>query len=321
MRDCSWIKRWMRATGADKFDDFEMMLLVHEINVSTTKSKATYMVRVTAGLQTVETDENSKGIFQQPLPIFVEQGTEAVEVELLEGRGRKVLASLKLDPVEDILKPKHVHEKVLPMKQKIKGVHSPRIKLTIVLDREDEAERGLLSGVELGTESTVMLRQQLQKVERMHAEETLKNRGEWNEVSQDIGAASSTLSDLDLLAKGCCGPLDLFGTWGNRDTVYVGVKGPQEGVKRYFVGVWKDKLEFDRGGKASPEIDLLKITSVQPDPGRTEVFVLNYLDSAKIKKRLIFRRIDRNRDVWVEMFQLLIKMMHDQKEQKKKNRV
>jgi len=301
LRDCGCIKKWMRATGTDKFDDFEMMMLVHDVQCTTTKTKLNTLVRVTAGLQTVETDESNKSIFQQPLSIFVEQGTEMVNVELLNSRERKVLASLKLDTLKDILEPKpNMHEKVIPMKQKSKGVLNPRIKLTIILNSESEAERGLLSGMDLGTEANLMLRSQLHKVEH-------------------DAPKGEAISELDLLAKGCAGPLDMFGSWGSRETVYIAIRGPPD-VRKFSLGVWKDKMEFERGVKAYPEIDLLRIVSVQPDPGRTEVFVMNYLDSGKVKKRLTFRRLDRARDVWVEMFQLLIKLVHDQKESKKKAR-
>merc|ERR1719464_1415166 len=122
MRDCTCIKKWMRMTGSDKFDDFEMMMLVHEVQCTTSKSKLTTLVRVTAGMQVVETDESNKGIFQQPLSIFVEQGTDVVNIELLNYRDRKVLAGLKLDIMKDILDRKEGrHEQTMPMKQKNKG--------------------------------------------------------------------------------------------------------------------------------------------------------------------------------------------------------
>eukprot|EP00418_Pyrodinium_bahamense_P077876 CAMPEP_0179074414 /NCGR_PEP_ID=MMETSP0796-20121207/33073_1 /TAXON_ID=73915 /ORGANISM="Pyrodinium bahamense, Strain pbaha01" /LENGTH=352 /DNA_ID=CAMNT_0020771635 /DNA_START=61 /DNA_END=1119 /DNA_ORIENTATION=+ len=309
MRDCGCIKKWMRATGTDKYDDFEMMVLVHRATMTTT-TKSPSIVRVTAGQQTVETDPSKEGIFQANLSVFVEQGTQEVDVDLMDPSGRKVLASLKLDPLKDILQKGELHEVEMKMKQKSKGLHNPRITLTIIPASSSEVERGLISG--MGVEANL----QLKKIQHAQVEE----QGESFLSEGGPGSNTAPLSDLDLLAKGCCGPLDMFGSWGRRDKVYVGVRGPLEG-KRHYLGVWKDKAEFEQGVKGSLEIDLLKITSVQPDPGRTEVFVLNYLDSAKIKKRLTFRRLDRARDVWVEMFQLLIKMLHDQKDAARKKRI
>jgi len=300
MRDCGCIKKWMRATGADKYDDFEMMVLVHEVQYTSSRSKLSTLVRVTAGLQTVETDGSTKGIFQQPLSVFVEQGTDSVNVELLNSRERKVLACLKLDPVQDILKNKQgITEKLIPMKQKSKGVLNPRIKLTVMLDSEEEVERGLLEG--MGAEQTMLVRQQLQKT--LHESSPEKNQG-----------PGESIWTMEHLAKACSGQIDLFGSWGSKQTVYVAIHG----IRKYQFGVWKDKAEFDRGAKANPDIDLLKIISVQPDPNRSEVFVLNYRDDMKLNRRLTFRRIDRTRDVWVDMFQMVIKMVHEQKEAKRK---
>jgi len=118
MRDCGCIKRWMRATGSDKFDDFELIINVHEATYTAASkskyvSKLTTAVRVTAGAQTVKTDDSSKGIFQQMLQIFIEQGTEYVLVELMDSRDRKVAGSLKLDIMSDILHAKEpITEKV-----------------------------------------------------------------------------------------------------------------------------------------------------------------------------------------------------------------
>merc|ERR1719191_2060436 len=106
MRDCSCIKWCLRATGADSFNDFDMMILVHEALYTTNNRKLVTKVRITAGTQMVMTDPCKNGIFQQPLQIFVEQGTDKLVVELLDARDRKVLASLKLDVMSDILKPK-----------------------------------------------------------------------------------------------------------------------------------------------------------------------------------------------------------------------
>mmetsp|Transcript_88739 Transcript_88739/g.198405 ORF Transcript_88739/g.198405 Transcript_88739/m.198405 type:complete len:323 (-) Transcript_88739:7-975(-) len=316
MRDCSCIKKWMRATGADKFDDFEVVILVHEVLMTSNKPKVATVVRVTAGAQTVQTDESNKGIYQQPLSVYVEQGTDCVELELMESRSRKVLAYLKLDPMQDILRPKApLLEKTLPMKQKNKGVLNPRIKLTAMLESGNEAEQGLLSGVDMGSETNMLLRQQLNKVKMQHPEDN-----DPEAATEDIGASSSSnLSDLDLLAKGCCGPLELFGSWGHKENVYMGVRGPPNS-KNYYLGIWKAQDTFEKGTRGNPEIDLFRVTSVTPDPSRAEVFIMCYLDERKVKKRLTFRRLDRARDVWVEMFGLLMKMLHEQREKKKKTR-
>merc|ERR1719409_1554855 len=72
LRDCTCLKRFLRFSGHDRFDDFELMMLVHEAMFERREAKLTTVVRVTAGLHSVRTDPNSNGIFQQPLHITVE---------------------------------------------------------------------------------------------------------------------------------------------------------------------------------------------------------------------------------------------------------
>merc|ERR1719353_1500165 len=98
MRDCSCIKRCFRCLGIDKFDDFEMMVVVHEALYTSAATKMSTMVRITAGPQSVQTDPNSKGNFQQPLTVFVEQGSGHIQVDLLDS-SKRVLAKLSLDTV------------------------------------------------------------------------------------------------------------------------------------------------------------------------------------------------------------------------------
>ncbi|CAE7418911.1 unnamed protein product [Symbiodinium natans] len=81
-------------------------------------------------------------------------------------------------------------------------------------------------------------------------------------------------------------------------------------------GLWMD--DGNKGDEPMLEVDLLKVLSVQPDPARNEVFIINYVADSKnkVKQRLTFSRIDRARDIWVEMFTLLITMIREEKESK-----
>merc|ERR1719408_551862 len=130
LRDCACCKRMLRATGHDEFDDFDLMMLVHEAAFERNQAKVTTVVHVTAGRHQVRTDPNSNGIFQQPLHIFVEQGTDTIVVDLLDSHNR-VLATLTLNTMEQVLCPVHQPERTYSMKQKGKGIRNPKIKLTL----------------------------------------------------------------------------------------------------------------------------------------------------------------------------------------------
>lgn len=301
MRDCTCIKRFMRATGCDPFDDFEMLVVVHEAMFTATKVKMYTCVRVTAGVQTVMTSENGKGLFQETLSVFVEQGTDSVVIDLMDSRDRRVIGTLKMDVVKDLLEKAKGQEQTYLMKQKSKGVLNPKVRLSIHLDSGDGLEKGLLSDTGMSKETDMLIRTQLLQTSSTLSEDE-KRKG---------------ISKSELIAKGFkAGPLEMFGSWGSKETVWVAIRSPTQQVRKYTFCIFKDEKEQQKGSQPKIEVDLLKILSVQPDPGRPEVFVLSYMDKEKGKKMLTFRRIDRSRDIWVEMFNLLITMIREEKVKK-----
>lgn len=297
MRDCTCIRRCFRCLGIDQFDDFEMMVLVHEAMYTASASKQTTMVRVTAGQQTVETDTSSKGNFQQPLTIFVEQGAATIVIDLCDD-SKRVMAKLTLDTMKDILKAEHqtISEKVFTMKQSSKGVMNPRVKLTMAVSSGDDLEAPLLSGC--SQEVDWLMRQEMRK------------------TAHPVGKQAT---ELEMITHGCHGPLDLFSGLGKTDTVHVAVHGPPQS-KHWSFCVYQDEHDAGQKAHALYEVDLLKVQSVQPDPGRTNVFVVTYYSKdsgARSSQKLVFRRIDRARDVWVEMLQLLVTKVHEERAAKK----
>jgi len=290
MRDCWCFKRCMRCSGMDGFDDFEAIISVHEVQHQN-KSNGSTSVRLTAGTFDVETDVSTHSNFQQSFVLSVEQGTDVIEVDLLDSYKRK-MATLKLDPVKDLLKnPEGVSQKSFSMKTKQKGVGSTQISLSIRLDQSSEEERGLLKtfeGKPHAVEVEFLLREQLRKVE-------------WNE---DQPAEAQ----LHTLASACTGPVDYFSYFGVATPGVLAMIGPPA-RRRWTLGFWKDPADFGRAGDV--EVDLMRISSVQEDPGRSEVFVVSYLDANRVESRILFRRTDRARDVWVHLLTMLISAVRE----------
>merc|ERR1719313_2197404 len=280
----------------DEFDDFELMILVHEVLYDKTKDKVNTTVRVTASAYVVETDSSSNGIFQQPLNITVEQGTESMVVELLE-RGANVVASLTLNVAGEILESSS-NEKVFPMKVKGKGIRNPRIKLTMAAEQEGDPEQGMLKGVSSDVSNFV----------RLHVGGEKGGQGD-----------AADRSELEVLLQACTGPLEVFEGLGNTRNVYVGIIGPPLS-KKYAFGMWSDKHAFEAKKPPSLSIELLRVESVQTDPTRIHVFVINYFDTERVFKSMTLRRIDRARDVWVEILRLTVQKVHDWHQEKKKLR-
>jgi len=315
MRDCGCARRFLRATGVDPFDDFEMMILVHKA-AFTAPSKTPVYVRIRAGQHEVCTDLDSAGLFQQALSVFVEQGTEHVKFELLN-TSNKVIADLTMNVMKEILhsedgKCVKVTEKTFQMKQKNKHVLNPRVVLTFMPEGPGDEEQALLSGLNASTEVEWMLQQQLQKA-----------AAESQPSQEAVGGAAAKppeqLSEIALLARGCCGPLHMFGMMGSKSLVYVGVLGPPR-RKRFALHVWDNEHDFSADKPSKLEIELLRTSAVAPDPSRANVFTITYIDKSKAQKKAVFQRVDRGRDVWVEMLQILVTKIHNDHNQKKKEK-
>lgn len=297
MRDCACWKRILRTTGHDEFDDFELMMLVHEAVFERREAKLSTVVRVTAGRHSVRTDPSSNSIYQQPLHIMVEQGTENIAVELLDSRDR-VLATLLLGVMDDVLQVGHQPEQIFTMKQKDKHIRHPRIKLTMDVqadDSDDDMEKG---GLLIGGSSDVdsLVRLQLAKA---------------REEGKALGGEG--LSEFDVLKQACAGPLELFTSLGKTSNVYVSIVN----AKRLVLGIWGDKRNFDAKKRPMQEVDLLRIQSVQSDPSRIHVFVINYFDESRVRQSFTFRRVDRGRDVWVEIIHLLVQKVRDARDNRR----
>jgi len=285
----------MRSTGVDSFDDFEAIISIHEASHQN-KSKGATSVRVCAGSFDVETDSSTHSNFQQSFVLTVEQGTDAILVELLDSSKRK-MATLKLDPVKDILRyPDGVSQKTYTMKTKQKGVGAARIMLTIKLEKPDDAERGLLTthdGKPHALEVEFALREQLRKV--------------------DYDENTSAGDQLFALAAACTGPVDYFSYFGVATPGLLAVLGPPQ-RRRWTLGFWQDPHDVSRPGDV--EVDLMRISSVQEDPGRSEVFVISYADQNRVESRLLFRRTDRARDVWVHLLTMHISGVREMRQQR-----
>eukprot|EP00929_Paragymnodinium_shiwhaense_P009837 TRINITY_DN114193_c0_g1_i1.p1 TRINITY_DN114193_c0_g1~~TRINITY_DN114193_c0_g1_i1.p1 ORF type:complete len:354 (+),score=100.64 TRINITY_DN114193_c0_g1_i1:151-1212(+) len=295
-RDLGCVRWCLRRSGHDKFDDFDLLVHVHEAKFECDR-KMKVKVRITAGDQVAYTS-SSKGIFQSTMNIFVEQGTNQLIVDLVT-ESDVLLAQLKFGIEKDILNQtkKKNKEGVFPMKQKGKGLLNPSVRLTISTDFGDE-EAGLLQGSALKDPETVFLmKQQLIQAEQ--------------EVSSKQGAkARESMHDLEVLMQACAGPVQVFGSFGGTDQRYVGVMGPPNS-RRFVIGIWKSQQHFEELGKEVLEVEILKIFSAQADPSRPDVFVVSYFDRDRVSKKLTCRIVDRPAKLWVDFIQLIIGKVHE----------
>mmetsp|Transcript_89406 Transcript_89406/g.224829 ORF Transcript_89406/g.224829 Transcript_89406/m.224829 type:complete len:357 (-) Transcript_89406:115-1185(-) len=305
MRDCPCLKWCLRAAGADSFEDFDLFVVVHEVLVSAS-DQTEMVVRVHAGEESATTEPH-KRVFQQPMSIFVEQGTEKIEVEILDSWGTNRWAKTEVD-IDEILKAEGgFRDRVFPMKSSRRGFAQPRVKLTMYKSGsgEDE-EEGLLKNIEVSEDHAgMMVRDHLQKVQQAAALASEAD-GEGETLMK------RALSEIELLASACAGYVERLEGWGKKEKVWVAAQRDGK-KKKHFFGVWRERRLQEEGEEPVEKLDLLKIKSVQADPRQDISFMIFEMQRDGSTKQHQFFRIDRARDVWVQTLALLIKEARDKK--------
>eukprot|EP00419_Tripos_fusus_P043490 CAMPEP_0172828808 /NCGR_PEP_ID=MMETSP1075-20121228/21087_1 /TAXON_ID=2916 /ORGANISM="Ceratium fusus, Strain PA161109" /LENGTH=506 /DNA_ID=CAMNT_0013670849 /DNA_START=70 /DNA_END=1593 /DNA_ORIENTATION=- len=122
---------------------------------------------------------------------------------------------------------------------------------------------------------------------------------------------------ISSLAQLCFGPLEKFGSGGTREGIYVGVLGPPR-RKKFSLHVWSSERDYLQDEPPAELIDLLRVSALQPDPRRPDVFMISYIDKDKHRQKAEFNCIDRGRDAWVETLNILITKIHKLQGEKKK---
>merc|ERR1719291_237303 len=135
---------------------------------------------------------------------------------------------------------KKVNEKQMTMKQQEKNIISPKITLTFGQETMRDEEKALVSGLNASTETEWQLTQQIQRAqEEADAKAASKPGGA-------PAAPAEPLSELDLLAKACAGPLEMFQKSGANASVYVAVVGPPV-KKKYALRIYDNEQKFTDG--------------------------------------------------------------------------
>lgn len=309
MRDCPCLKWCMLATGQDTFQDFNLFIIVHECFYTATDADLMTIVRITAGEQTASTDAH-KRVFQQPMAVLIEQGTEKLEVEIMDSWGSHRWAKMELEMAEMLETLENeggYREHTFNMKAVKRGFASPRIKLTIHKGKSEDVEKGLLSNIDVSEDHTgMMVLHHLQKVQ----EAEMLARGSIPAEEENSG---KVLSVGALLDAACSGELELLGAWGAKNKVWVDVRSRPQ-VKRSYIGVWSDKKDWENRREPTHMIYLLRIRSVQAHPSMDDSFMINEVLRSGSIQQYTFFHVDRSRDVWVQTLSLLINNERESKE-------
>lgn len=312
MRNCSCIRWWLRTTGSDKFDDFDLFVQVHDISTGSPPGSSKYYVRLQAGDQDVSTTKQKKS-FHEVLSILIEQGTETLDIALMGDNG-SVLAYSSID-IDDILAEGQSDQKTYHLTRKSKHVSAPTVTMTLFASTPGDTEDALAdvgSGGDM--ETTFLMRQHLAQVQQQVQASGESGAGAGSRGSI-IGMDNTEHEVLTVLMQSCSGPVSIFGTLGVCKKRHIHIKGPPA-IRRYVIGIWKDEKEVDKNA-AETEIELTKVTNVACDPQKPDHFHINYIES-KVSRSMTLRTSDRNAKVWVESLMLLITRVRALKNHEKK---
>jgi len=299
-RACACGKRCLRCIGWDSYRDSEVYFVVRKATFFSVDNVDT-CVRLTAGSHSVQTHGDPSGTFFEVLSLFVEQGTQDVEVALLQHRSGTVLASIRLDVAKDIFEPCRgsdlFKDKDMPVNRTLflkpvqNGVLKPKVEVSIQL-QSDMGGGGALQQMDmagLSPETQLLVKMQFA-----------------------APTGQEPTSEMEAFLLAFAGPVEEAGMFGWNTSAYVGVLGPPK-MKKYTLCKWGSKEEGHDGRPPKFEINVLRIVGVQPDPRSPKGFIINAIQADKSKLMMQLIATDRSRDVWVELLSRIIDRIRQQK--------
>jgi len=299
-RACRCGKGFLRCIGWDKYADAEVFFVVKTAKfVSVDKIET--CVKLTAGGFTVQTFADSSGTFHEVLSLFIAQGTEDVEVELLEHWNGRVLAKSRLDVGRDIFEKCGCGryfsgdsgvpvDRTLFLKPEQNRVAQPKVDVSIQMHSESEGNDDLHIDMEgISPETQVLVKMQL---------------------SSAAGPKPST--EIEAFVRAFAGPVEEIGMFGWNSKRYLGVLGPPS-AKKYVLCKWDSEEEGKDGRPPKVEISLLRIVGVQPDPRVPKGFLVNHVTKDKSRHQEQFSATERSRDVWVELLSAIIERVRKER--------
>jgi len=313
IRHCKVIKKLFLATGYDPFPDTFMNVMISKVRFNSV-GKLGMMVRITAGDEVVQTQVSFDKTFREGFRLFIAQGTHEVVVELVDENQSTVYASISLDPDMDIKvgnDPPGFDEQELVMDEApLDGVQVSSCKILMAFFgrnyfAEDKFE-GILSHVK--DSERVLVEQSLLKT----YEEQAGSYGSADSADALGDEEKAQPTNFEIVVGSCSGPVYLYGYLGKKRKVFLSITGPPVSGE-WQLGVWDSEESFKKGGDAQEKINLLRVVSVQAEPSRTDVFTILFMVTRTQRQKLVLERIDRSRDVWVEMLKVLVSYIHSRR--------
>lgn len=282
---------------------FKLHVLVHKVK---DLPLGPMSVAIKAANQSVSTNETKTNMWQQEVTVFVPQGCKKLRLSVINARsarkeGRAQIDVLRILRELDDEKGGLIAEHWLPLTSEGKAQGALQVSFSKNHFFADAAplleERGLntehISGPlgKLLSESAEVLRQDSKFGRPLTSEdEALRQK-------------------LRVLAGAISGPVQLTKQFGKDIDKYLKThldRNLQTGAK-WCIGLWDNSHSVKRGDTPPDKvIPVLQITAVYPDAAKPHYFIIRYADVGGERRELILKRIDRERETWVEGLKLFI---------------
>lgn len=309
---------------------FTLGILVH--NLQGFPLKESMAVKFTAGnvkAQTTPRKSVSPMTFNEEVTLKVYQGTKVVSISIVDSNGKSHargeidvendLCAL-WDDVPDVEQGGSIKEQAIRLKSS--RIKTPcKVILSFSKGGLIQESAQLLEQSGLGLETDNMSG----ALGMLLLESTKSEQNKHRHDSEE----EKPLDKLEVLAGTVQGPIMKTGNWGRSHNMYMAFyKANAEGQiwsgkekMKWYLGLWEKESDMQ---KKAPDkahmVPALRITTVDPDGAKDEYFAVRWANDVGDRNTLHLKRVDRERDTWVEAIKLFIEELRKKEKQKEDRR-
>lgn len=318
-RECCCCGHVGRAFG--EIPSFTLGVLVHRVHGF--PLKAPLVVRITAGSESEATSTSKTGVWNEEIRLNVKQGVQTIIVSICDPRER-ILAKANLDVQFDLQKCWD-EEKGIIHEKHIQVLHHGKAKGSVLLSFSRDSfmaesapllkNQGLDTNNISGPLANLLVESsKAVKKSRLLAESSKAKLSV--EETEPQTAHAKSMQKLEVLAGAIQGPVMKTGSWGYKHEKYLKVfmskRGKHEALQ-WHMGLWDDKLHVEKEGLPPQKcVPMMRITAVYADSAKADHFVIRYATENE-RKELILKKVDRERDTWVEAIKLFIQELRKER--------
>jgi len=314
---CPWIGKLFQALLGETAG-FKLHMLVHKVKDVHPRAM---LVAIKAASETVQTGESDTNMWQEEVTIVVPQGTKKLAMSLMSVRNARaydVISKAQVD-ITDLFKDNMSGENVeliaerwIQLTSGGKSIGSLQVSFSknhFLADKKKMLEdRGLDTDRISGPLGKLLA----------DSTNTLQRSDSFQFGQPPTSADEALRQKLQLLAGAITGPVQITKHFGREKDKHLRAfldRSATTGTK------WCMAVSDNARSSATKVIPMLQITAVYPDTAKPHYFIIRYADLDGQRKEMILKRVDRERETWIEGLKLFIRELRtgiEQHRQRKK---